>query len=109
MEKSHGDVYALKTPLQYSGPGAGDPSFWKIDPNELIKDMIFRIGGITLEGDSARRFDDVAAYGVEFDRGALVRLKLLPAGGADGDGDYLEKIRLVHAPPKHRLRGRRIA
>ena len=76
----------FEAPPQYSGPGSGDPKFWKIDPNELIKGMIFRIDGITLEGDSARRFDDVAAYGIDYDRGALVRLKLLPAGGAEGDG-----------------------
>ena len=79
----------FETSPHYSGPGPGDPKFWEFDPNQLIYNegpvLALNVRGIALEGDSARRIDGAAAYGIEFDRGALVRLKLLPAGaGAKG-------------------------
>jgi hypothetical protein len=67
---------------QYSGPGPGDPKFWEVDPDQLVTSdgplVVVSLRGIRIEGDSATRIDGAAAYGIELDRSALVRLKLLP-------------------------------
>ena len=68
-------------PEGYSGPGRGDPKFWKVDPDKLCtRDgpvVVFRLRGVHIKGDSAERIDGATAYGIELDRSALVRLKLL--------------------------------
>jgi len=87
----------FEAPQQYSGPGPGDPKFWETDPDQLCtRDgpiVIFRLRGVHIKGDFARRFDDAAAYGIELDRKALVRLKLLPPSDVAGDRSSARKKR----------------
>jgi hypothetical protein len=69
-------------PTHYSGPGPGDPKFFEEDlnTNEFGNPRLL----VRFQGDSAKRSDGALALGLELDRNALVRLKLLPP---DGDGD----------------------
>jgi hypothetical protein len=71
----------FEAPPQYSGSGSGDREFWKFEGQLRIRDgstVIETWRGIHIEGDSAIRTDDAAAHGLDLDRSALVRLKLLP-------------------------------
>ncbi|HVQ81523.1 MAG TPA: hypothetical protein VMS82_16535 [Pseudolabrys sp.] len=69
----------FEAPEQYSGPGCGDQEFWKLGAVRSGR-LILNMRGIRTEGDSATRMiDGGAAYGIDLDRAALVRLKLLPA------------------------------
>jgi hypothetical protein len=63
----------FEAPSQYSGPGRGDPNFWKTD-HLCTRDGILTPRGLRTKGDSAKRRDGAAAYGIELDRNALVRL-----------------------------------
>jgi hypothetical protein len=87
----------FEAPQQYSGPGPGDPKFWETDPDQLCtRDgplLIIRSRGIRIEGDSAKRIDGAAAYGIELDRSALVRLRLLPPSDVAGDRSSARKKR----------------
>jgi hypothetical protein len=78
-------------PPQYSGPGPGDPKFFYVDPDKLIYAdgpiMVAQLSGLTITGDSVRRIDGAAAYGIELAREDLVRLNLLPAVIDDGVDD----------------------
>jgi hypothetical protein len=80
----------FEAPEQYSGPGCGDPEFWKLGAVRSGR-LILNMRGIRTEGDSATRIDGAAAYGIDLDRSALVRLKLLPPDDVDGD-DTLAKV-----------------
>jgi hypothetical protein len=82
----------------YSGPGPGDPKFWKIDGvvHQRMCDGSFILGlhGVDVKGDSAKRSDGAVASGIDLGRSALVRLKLLPPNDVDGDRDNtLAKVR----------------
>jgi hypothetical protein len=80
----------FEAPEGYSGPGPDDPKFWKFDGQQCTRDgavEIYTWREIHIEGNSAIRTDDAAAYGIELDRDSLVRLKLLPPDDANGDSD----------------------
>jgi hypothetical protein len=53
--------------------------------------VVHRLRAFRIEGDSATREEGAAAYGIDLDRSALVRLKLLPPDDVDGD-DTLAKV-----------------
>jgi hypothetical protein len=71
----------FEAPEGYSGPGPGDPEFWKFEGQQRTRDGSVEIRTwreIHIEGNSAIRTDNAAVYGLKLDRSALVRLKLLP-------------------------------
>jgi hypothetical protein len=74
-------------PEGYSGPGRGDPTFWR-EPDNLITSeggiLIAQLEWLNIKDDSARRLDGAAAYGIELDRSALIRLGLLPPSDVAG-------------------------
>ena len=75
-------------PKGYSGPGAGDRKFW-CKPDNLITNergiLIAELEWLVIKGDSAERRHGAAARGVDLDRSALVKLKLLPPDDVAGD------------------------
>ena len=86
----------FEAPLQYSGPGPGDPKFWR-EPDNLLPASfppVVRLDWLVIKGDYARHINGAAALGVELDRSALVRLKLLPPDDIDGDAALAK----VYAP-----------
>jgi hypothetical protein len=62
-------------PEGYPGPDRGDPNFWR-EPVNLITSgggiLIAQLEWLEIKGDSARRLDGAAAFGIELDRSALV-------------------------------------
>ena len=97
----------FEAPPQYSGPGPGDPKFWEVDPDRLCtRDgpvVVLRTRGVHTKGDSAKRIDGAAAFGIELDHSALVRLNLLPPD--DTDSNQVETRsgkRLIEAEVKRR-------
>jgi hypothetical protein len=84
------DCEHFEAPPQYSGPGPGDPEFWKFEGQLRTRDgsaVIVKWREIHTEGNSAIRTDDATAKGIKYDRSALVRLKLLLPDDVEGDGD----------------------
>jgi hypothetical protein len=86
----------FETPEGYSGPGRGDPDFWR-EPDNLITSerglLIAQLDWLTIEGDSARRINGAAAYGIDLDRSALVRLRLLPSSDVTDDRSSAQEKR----------------
>jgi hypothetical protein len=74
----------FEAPQGYSGPGRGDPKFWETD-HLCTRDGILTLRGLHTKGDSAKRRDGVAAFGIDLGRSALVRRKLLPPSDFAGD------------------------
>jgi hypothetical protein len=83
-------------PEGYSGPGRGDPNFWR-EPDNLITSepgiLIAQLGWLTIKGDTARHINGATAYVIELDRSALVRLGLLPSSDVAGDRSSARKKR----------------
>ena len=94
----------FEAPPQYSGPRAGDPKFWKVDPDKLCTSdgpvVILRTRGVHIKGDSAKRIDGAAAFGIDLGQSALVRRKLLPPSDVAGDRSSARKRRKTFAGPK---------
>jgi hypothetical protein len=99
----------FEAPERYSGPGPGDPKFWETDPDQPCTDygpiVIVQLRGVHIKGDSAKRIDGAAAYGIELDRSALIRLKLLPRDDVlpgQSQAKRLAPKRLIEAEVKRR-------
>jgi hypothetical protein len=90
-------------PDGYSGLGPGDPNFWR-EPDDLITSargiLIAQLEWLGIEGDSAEHINGAAAYGIELDRGALVRLGLLPPDDIDSDSDETVSLRQREVPKR---------
>jgi len=90
----------FEAPEGYSGPGPGDPEFWKFEGQQCTRDGAVEIRTwreIHIEGNSAIRTDGAAVRGIKLGRSALVRLKLLPPDDVDDvDDDTPAKVR----PPR---------
>jgi len=87
----------FEAPEGYSGPGPGDPEFWKFEGQQCTRDGAVEIRTwreIHIEGNSAIRTDGAAVRGIKLGRSALVRLKLLPPDDVDDvDDDTPAKVR----------------
>ena len=82
----------FETPQRYSGPGPGDRKFW-CEPDSLTTNgggvLIAMLEWLVIKGDSAKHINGAVAGGIDLDRGALVRRKLLPPDD------------VAIAPPRH--------
>jgi len=100
----------LRAPKGYSGPGPGDPKFFKLDdPNQLMPTDgqlgFVMLYSVHINADTATRIDGAAVEHMEVSKDSLVRLRWLPPD--DGDASPVKKARAERGPrqitPIHNL------